>query len=244
MVCKIDGINVHYERLGNNQKRAIIYLHGWGQNTIMMEPIAKPFYDEFDTIVVDLPGFGDSEEPKRVYTVYDYAECIYKLCKKLNVSNPILIGHSFGGKVSLVFASKYGASKLILFGSPFKKEIEKLSLKTKILKQAKKIPLINRFSEVAKRHIGSTDYRSASAIMREILVSTVNLDITYDVKKITCPTLIVWGDLDAAVPLEDAYTLEGLIKDAAVIVYEGCTHYAYLENLGQTISIIGSFVRS
>mgnify|MGYP004672486305 CR=1 FL=1 len=57
-------------------------------------------------------------------------------------------------------------------------------------------------------------------------------------------TLIVWGDLDAAVPLEDAYTLEGLIKDAAVIVYEGCTHYAYLENLGQTISIIGSFVRS
>ena len=83
MVCKIDGINVHYERLGNNQKQAIIYLHGWGQNTIMMEPIAKPFYDEFDTIVVDLPGFGDSEEPKRVYTVYDYAECIYKLCKKI-----------------------------------------------------------------------------------------------------------------------------------------------------------------
>ena len=131
-----------------------------------------------------------------------------------------------------------------ILNSLYSKEIEKLSLKTKILKQAKKIPLINRFSEIAKRHIGSTDYRSASAIMREILVSTVNLDITYDVKKITCPTLIVWGDLDAAVPLEDAYTLEGLIKDAAVIVYEGCTHYAYLENLGQTISIIGSFVRS
>lgn len=244
MVCKIDGINVHYERLGNNQKQAIIYLHGWGQNTIMMEPIAKPFYDEFDTIVVDLPGFGDSEEPKRVYTVYDYAECIYKLCKKLNVSNPILIGHSFGGKVSLVFASKYGASKLILFGSPFKKEIEKLSLKTKTLKALKKVPLINKFEDFAKKHIGSTDYRNASKIMREILVLTVNLDITEEVKKIKAPTFIIWGSLDEAVDVERAYELEKLIPDAGLAVYDNCTHYAYLENLKQTINIMDSFLNN
>ena len=53
----------------------------------------------------------------------------------------------------------------------------------------------------------------------------------------------MWGEYDEAVPLSDAYILESLIKDSAVIVYEGCTHYAYLENLGKTISIINSFIR-
>ena len=63
-------------------------------------------------------------------------------------------------------------------------------------------------------------------------------------KKITCPTIIIWGTLDEAVPLQDAYELESLLKDAAVIEYEGCTHYAYLEDLGRTVRIIKNFLGS
>lgn len=244
MVSKIDDINVHYERFGNPQKPSILFLHGWGQNTLMMRPIAEPFASDFDIVLIDLPGYGESSEPKSIWSVYDYMECIHTLCLELKIENPILVGHSFGGKISLAYASKYSVSKLILFGSPFRKGIEKLSLKTKLLKTAKKIPVLNHFEEFAKRHIGSTDYRNASPVMRQILVSTVNLDITEDVKKITCPTLIVWGSEDEAVPLDDAYILENLIPDAAVIVYEGCTHYAYLENLNQTIRVMESFIRS
>ena len=61
-------------------------------------------------------------------------------------------------------------------------------------------------------------------------------------KKIKCPTLIVWGTLDSEVPIEEAYELEKLIKDAGVVVYDGCTHYAYLERLNQTISVLKSFI--
>ena len=39
-----------------------------------------------------------------------------------------------------------------------------------------------------------------------------------------------------------SYELETLIKDAGVVVYENCTHYAYLENLNQTINILYSFL--
>ena len=78
--------------------------------------------------------------------------------------------------------------------------------------------------------------------MRKILVEHVNLDIEEDVKNIKCPTLIIWGTLDEEVPLEDAYLLEKLIPDAAVIEYSGCSHYAYLENLGQTVKIIKNFI--
>ena len=63
-----------------------------------------------------------------------------------------------------------------------------------------------------------------------------------EVKKIKCPTILVWGTMDQEVPIERAYELEELISDAAVIPYEGCSHYAYLERKAQTINIIKNFI--
>ena len=80
-------------------------------------------------------------------------------------------------------------------------------------------------------------------MMRKVLVETVNLNIIEDVKKIKCPTLIIWGTLDEAVPIEDAYELEELIEDAGIVVYEGCTHYAYLERLTQVVNVIKVFIK-
>jgi len=206
--------------------------------------IGNQFQENYRIIIVDLPGFGQSEEPKEIWTVYDYAKWINDLLNELNIDNPIMIGHSFGGKISLIYASKYKVNKLILFGSPFKKEIKKLSTKTKILKALKKVPVLNKLEGVAKKHIGSRDYKNASEFMRKILVEHVNLDITEDVKKIKSPTLIIWGEQDQEVPVERAYELEKLIPDAGVIVYDGCTHYAYLERLNQTINILKIFLES
>ena len=244
MIHTVDGIDIHYERCGNKKGKTIIFLHGWGQNIQMMKPIAEPFEEEFDILIIDLPGHGKSSEPESILKIPDFVECIRNLTETLKIKKPILVGHSFGGKISLLYASKYEVDKLILFGSPFKKEIQKLSLKTKALKTVKKIPGMKVFEEFAKRHIGSTDYKNASPIMRQILVEHVNFDITEEVKKITCPTLIVWGTNDEAVDISRAYELESLIKDAGLVVYEGCSHYAYLENLNQTIRVMGSFLRS
>lgn len=244
MIHKVNNIDMHYERYGNEKGKSLIFLHGWGQNIEMMKPVANPFQNDFDIIVVDLPGHGDSSEPTSILTLSDFVECIRSLVEKLNIRKPTLIGHSFGGKISLLYASKYEVEKLVLFGSPFKKEIEKLSLKTKALKKIKKIPGMHVFEEFAKRHIGSTDYKNASPIMRQIMVSHVNFDITEEVKKIPCPTIIIWGTNDQAVDISRAYELESLMKDAGLIVYEGCSHYAYLENLDQTVRVMGSFLRS
>lgn len=240
-MLKINDIEVNYKRIGNIKKETVVLLHGWGQNIEMMEPIANSL--DNDVIIFDLPGFGKSEEPKTIWTIKDYSEFINKCLKELKVKNPIIIGHSFGGKIALMYASMYETKKLVLLASPFRKGIQNLSLKTKMLKQLKKVPGINKFEEFAKKHIGSTDYKNASGTMREILVNHVNLDITEDVKKIKCPAILIWGTNDEAVPLEEAYVLEGMLKDAAVIEYEGCTHYAYLERINQTNNIINSFIK-
>ena len=232
--------NINYIRYGNENKNTVVLLHGWGQNIEMMKPIGNRI--DNDVIIIDLPGFGKSAEPEYAYTVYDYAALVHELLESLNVENPIMIGHSFGGKITLIYASMYNVNKIILLASPFRVQKQNTSLKSKVLKTLKKVPVLKRLENVVKKHVGSTDYRNASPMMRDILVKTVNLDITEDVKKIKCPSLMIWGTLDTAVPIEDAYYLEKLIKDSGVVAYEGCSHYAYLERLEQTIRVINSFI--
>lgn len=241
MIKTINHVDINYIDYGEG-KNTIVLLHGWGQNIAMMKPIGDGLYKNNRIIIVDLPGFGETKEPDTIWTMYDYAKCINKLLIELKVDNPIMMGHSFGGKISLIYASLYKTKKLVLFGSPFKKEVQKLSTKTKILKSLKKVPGLNKLEGFAKKHIGSRDYKQASDFMRKILVEHVNLDITEDVKKIKCPTLIVWGTLDQEVPIERAYELEKLINDSGVVEYEGCSHYAYLERLDQTISVLKIFI--
>lgn len=242
MIKKINKMSVNYLDYGNDEKGVLVFLHGWGQNAMMMKPVADFFSQEFRIVILDLPGFGKSSEPDNIWTLYDFVEFLHQFFEELKIENPILLGHSFGGKISLLYATKYSVKKLILFGSPYKKEIQTLSMKTKILKGLKKVPVINQLEGFAKKHIGSTDYKKASPIMRQIMVEHVNLDISEEIKKIKEPTLLIWGSLDQEVPIEEAYELEQLLEDAGVVVFENCTHYAYLENLAGTVSVLRNFL--
>ncbi len=233
-------LDINYVFYDNKSKTNLVYLHGWGQNIEMMEPIAKPFSKKYNVLILDLPGFGLSPEPKEAWTLYDYADMVNFFVKELKMNNPILIGHSFGGKISLCYALKYKTNKLVLLASPYEKKISKPTFKMKVFKLLKKTP----FANIAKRHMGSTDYRNASDMMRNILVKHVNLDLKDKLKNIKCPTLLIWGTNDEAVDYDDALKLEKLIPDAGLVTYEGCTHYAYLERLNQTLNVLESFIGS
>lgn len=238
----IDGININYVDFGNKKKKAIVLLHGWGQNIQMMQMLGEPFQKDFRIIAVDFPGFGLSDEPKESMGADGYTKIIEKLLDKLDVKEPILVGHSFGGRVSVKFASRNKVSKVILL-SPALRGHDKKGLKTKILKTMKKIPILKGLETWAKNHIGSRDYKAASPIMKQVLVKTVNEDLSDDAKKIKAPVILIYGDYDSEVPEEDTKEYERLIPDCGLILYEGCTHYAYLERLNQTISIIDKFIK-
>ena len=237
------NIKINYKDYGNKEGKTIVYLHGWGQNIEMMEPIANPFEKSHRLIILDLPGFGKSEEPKYPWSLDDYVEMIHSLLQELHIEKPILVGHSFGGKLSLMYAIKYDVEKLVVLASPYKVKIKEPSKKVKFLKKFKNVPILNKVADRIKRHMGSTDYRNATPIMRDILVKHVNTDITNELNKIKCPTLAIWGTLDTAVPYEDGVELEHLINNCGLVTYEGNTHYAYLERLNQTIKVLESFFK-
>ena len=90
--------------------------------------------------------------------------------------------------------------------------------------------------------VGSSDYSSASPMMRAILSKVVNEDLTGVMPGISCPTLLIWGANDTATPLSDAKTMEKLIPDAGLVSFDGVGHYSFLENPFQFAAVLKSFL--
>ena len=240
MKININNVNVNYIQYGEGKD--VLLLHGWGQNIQMMRPIGDNLCSNHRITIIDFPGFGESDEPSTPWTIDDYSLLIENLVKALNIRKPIVMGHSFGGRVAIRFSANNPIEKLVLFGSPCIRENKKLPLSTRILKKIKTLPGMDKFGAEMTKYIGSRDYKAASPIMRQTLVNVINEDLSSFARKIEEPTLLIWGEADTEAPVDDARELEKIMIDAALIILPG-THYAYLENLGQVINILNSFLK-
>lgn len=234
--------DINYIDYGTYKKGTIVLLHGWGQNIEMMDMLGHPLENEYRIIVLDLPGFGKSKEPNKSWSVLEYTNFLHDFLDKLNAKKVSLIGHSFGGRIAICYGGLYKTEKIVLLSSPFRPTVKKkVSFKTKIFKVVKKIKLLTPLANYLKNKWGSEDYKKASEINRGTLVKVVNEDLTNYAKKIKSPVLLIYGDKDDAVNINECYALEKLIPDAGIVEYKGYHHYAYLENLNQTISILKNF---
>ena len=239
MKIKVKNVLVNYIQYGEGKD--ILLLHGWGQNIEMMKMLGDNFSDRFRITILDFPGFGLSEEPSESWTIKDFADMLEEFVKELGIKKPIIMGHSFGGRVAIRYSAEHVVEKIVLFGSPCVRENTELPLSVKILKGIKKLPGMDKIGEFAKNFIGSRDYKAASPVMRQTLVNVVNEDLSKYAKEIDCPTLLIWGENDTEAPVSDAKILESIMVDAALIVLPG-THYAYIENLGQVVNILNNFI--
>ena len=239
MKIKINDVNVNYIQYGEGKD--ILLLHGWGQNIEMMKPIGDNLCDKCRITILDFPGFGESDEPKSPWTIDDYSNMLEKFVKELEIKKPIIMGHSFGGRVAIRYSAHNSIEKVVLFGSPCIRVTKELPFRVKLLKSIKKLPGMNSIGEFMKNYIGSRDYKAASPVMRQTLVNVVNADLSEYAKEIEEPTLLIWGEYDEEAPVDEARMLEGIMIDAALIILPG-THYAYLENLPRVISILNNFI--
>ena len=235
----VQDMKIHYIQYGTGKD--ILLLHGLGQNIEMMKPLGDQFQDRFRITILDFPGFGQSEEPKETWNIEKYAVLLEAFTKQLDIKKPIVMGHSFGGRVAIRYSARNPIEKLVLFGSPCIRIQEELPLSVKILKGLKKLPGMNEIGEYMKNYIGSRDYKAASPIMRQTLVEVVNEDLSKYAREIEEPTLLIWGEQDDEAPVAEAKELEKIMMDAGLIILPG-THYAYLENLGQVVAILNNFL--
>lgn len=242
---------INYQVAGQGQ--AILLLHGWGANLQSFKPVYDFLVPHFRVYNIDFPGFGQSAAPQTVWNTQDYAVCIKQFIQQLNIENPILIAHSFGGRVAIrLAAEQQKIAKLILVDSAGIKPKRTIGyyLKIYLYKLIKKIatlPLLNHIFnpliERAKRKLGSTDYQNVSGVMRDILITVVNEDLTLLLPQITTPTLLIWGEHDQATPLSDGQLMEKLIPNAGLVVLKNAGHFAYLDKLNEFLLIIDNFLQ-
>jgi len=107
---KIDGLEIHYKKYGSTG-RYIILLHGFGSSTYTWDKIAKPLSRNFTVISFDRPGFGLTERrfdlPHNPYTIEYHTKLIERLMETMGISKAILVGHSAGGTLAVLFALSY-----------------------------------------------------------------------------------------------------------------------------------------
>ena len=248
MNINIDGLNIEYIKKGEGENK-ILLLHGWGCNINTFAYITNHLSKFMEVYVIDFPGFGKSDEPKEVWNVDNYADLIQKFIEKMEIKKISLLGHSFGGRVIIKLVNrknlKFKIDKLVLIDSAGIRHEPKKTFKQKLYKKV--FPIIKKISpellNKIKTKVGSEDYRNATPMMRDILVKTINEDLSKLVPTIKNPTLIIWGENDTATPYEDAKYLNKNIEDSGIVKVENAGHFSFLDNPYLVNKALESFLK-
>ena len=251
MFVEIDGLKIFYNVEGNGNP--VILLHGWGANSYSLIPISNYLKKIYQTISLDLPGFGKSDIPLNSFNGDDYKNIVLKFINFLNLKNYVIIGHSFGGRIAIRIARENPdeLKGLILIDSAGirekKTEKQKISentfkflkkITTKLLKGESREKILDKLRNI----FGSVDYKSQKGVMRDTLVKVVNEDLTSFLKEIKVKTLIIWGEKDKELPVKHAYIMYELIQNSKLFILKNCGHFPYLDNLPKVLSSIESFL--
>ncbi len=243
----INGLNISYYVEGEGHD--LIFLHGWGQNVESFAPVINILKDDYRVWAIDFPGHGQSQEPNEGLTIYQFEEIVSKFIAVKQIIKPTLIGHSFGGRVSIIYASKNeNIENVILTGAAGIVPKKSLAFKLKVahykfMKALTLTPLYRQYRDDLLNNSGSADYKNASQVMKECLIKTVNEDLQYLMPKIEAETLLYWGENDDATPIEDGHKMNELIPNSKLKIMPNSGHYAYLENYNDFISEIVAFLK-
>jgi pimeloyl-ACP methyl ester carboxylesterase len=235
----------------------LVILHGWKSSSQRWQRIKEILEEKgLKVFVPDLPGFKNENELKQVWTLDDYLAWTERFIEKVAPQPFFLLGHSFGGRISIKYAAKYPErlKGLILVSAAgvTRRPKFKIALFAFLGKIAKLIFAIEPlgFLEPVVRKIayfllGVKDYRFLEGrIMKETFKRVIGEDLKSFLPLIDVPTLIVWGREDKTTPLTDGYLMNKQIKQSRMEILEGVGHLPHLKKPELLAEKIWQFVNS
>ncbi|MEK7136528.1 MAG: alpha/beta hydrolase [Patescibacteria group bacterium] len=249
----IKGLAINYSDLGPAKTKTVLLLHGWGSNLHTFDNLAEKLKNDFRVVVLDFAGFGESELPREIWGVGEYANLVKSFLNKINIKPDFIIAHSFGGRVAikLVGLGLCVPEKLVLIGAAGPKielvgKQKIFSVLAKTFSWVLRLPIINRFRNKVRHkiynHIGSTDYISAGPLQK-IFIKVVNEDLTDLARNINRPTMLIWGDKDQDSPLATGKILNQLIKGSQLEVIPETGHFVHEEQAEVVGEIVTKFLK-
>jgi pimeloyl-ACP methyl ester carboxylesterase len=102
-----DGVALYYEEAGEGEP-PVLLVHGWCCDHTYFAPQVEHFVERGHRVVaVDLRGHGKSDKPHQRYAMQDFADDLAWLCQRLELTKPVVVGHSMGGIVAFDLAARY-----------------------------------------------------------------------------------------------------------------------------------------
>jgi pimeloyl-ACP methyl ester carboxylesterase len=249
MQVLINDLVLRYERIGNGP--VVLLVHGWGDSLSSFYEIQRSLSKEYDVIAVDLPGFGQSSQPPKPWTLNDYSKCLEELLIKLKVQTYALIGHSNGGAILItgLANNNLSANKLILLASAGIRDTDKTkkqALKV-VAKSGKAITSVLPSS--MKKNIRQKFYgRIGSDLlispgMEETFKLVVGQDVQNDATKLDIPTLLIYGKNDQSTPVDYGKLLSSKIKGSQLKILDNAEHFVHTDQPHQVEKLIKEFLK-
>lgn len=244
----VQDLLTNYEIKG--QGRQVLLLHGWGDNLKGIAGLQNQLSANFQTVSVDLPGFGATQPPAGVWDLDNYAAFLQQFIEKLKLEPYAVIGHSNGGALAIrsIAINKLAPEKLILLassgirsGRSAKRLIFKIIAKTG---SAATYFLPADVRDKLRKQLYGAAGSDLLVVehLQETFKKTVRQDVQADAAKLKLPTLLIFAVGDRAVPLADGKTYNRLIANSRLEIIEESGHFVHLDQPQQVGRLIGEFL--
>lgn len=266
----VDGVRVHYQETGRSAAPPVILIHGFASSNLVWSKVLLELADAgFRVIAPDLLGYGYSGKPRELdYTIGSQARMIASLLKQLGIERAAVVGSSYGGAVAATIALDHPelVEKLVLVGAvtnnaPTRYLLMRLfsspiigDILSPLLVGSRRL-LRSRMKRVYDRHSWVLDEKRVHArhlplqtrgTHRAIIRTVRRWDadrISRDAPLIAQPTLLLWGDSDREVPLENGEQLHERLPNSRLMVFRECGHLPHEEYPEEFTQAVTEFLR-
>lgn len=241
----VNGIHLAYERRGRGTP--MVLLHGFPLDHHLWDDIAPLLEDNFDLILPDLRGFGESTTVDLFYAMEDFASDVAGLLDYLGIPKATIVGHSMGGYIALAFARLYPerVSGLGLVASqaaadaPERREgryksaaeVADKGIASVVEVMTTKFTSDPRLQEAARQ---SMERQPPAAYIGALKAMAERVDSTPLLSSIQYPVVIVHGDADALVPIDRAREVKAAVPHAHLVEISGAGHMPMMEAKEET----------
>lgn len=255
--CKANGIDMHYLRTGGD-KPAVVLLHGLMTNGACWTPLARALEKDYDVVMPDARGHGNSSAPDNGYLYDDLATDVVSLIDALELAKPVLLGHSMGGMTAAVVASRNPKrlQGLVLADPTFlTPQRQREVYESDIVDQHRRIlsrPRQDLLAEMEGRHSHRSreiielfvQARFQTGIRAFKVLTPPNPDYMQLISALDMPSLLVVGDVGSVVTLEMAEQLAGLNQHLKVAQIEKAGHGVPYDQPERFSAVVQFFLRS
>lgn len=255
MMIEANGIELHVEQRGAGGP-ALVFLHYWGGSSRTWQHVVDALSPDYRTIAIDQRGWGKSASPPAGYALSDLADDALALIDALHLESYLLVGHSMGGKVAQLVASRRprGLRGLVLVAptppTPLALPLDArqgmvhaYDSRESIVATVQQVLAPDGLSDRDLDTVIADSLAGASPAKAAWPLATSQEDITADVPKIDVPVMVISGEHDRVDPPEVLVReLLPRIPQARLVVLPGVGHLLPLEAPADLAHVIKAFV--